>query len=242
MAARARWLTVAAVVAASTVTGARPVESTQPDVVIVGDSLTAGNLDLIRARLERGGLTSVRFEALSGRRIAVGVDISGYRPSGIEVVEALQAHNVSPDVWVIELGANDIGSIRNCGCADPVAFAGDLIDRMVAAVGPGERIAWVNLLDTSDLATSGHFNRALTQRAAVDPDMSLIDWYGLGLGRPELFLDHVHHTFAGVDVFAQMYLDEIGRLLVGGGAPPAGSPGPARRVSHDGFELGDVAR
>lgn len=228
--------------AASIGTGPQPVESTQPDVVIVGDSLTSGNLDLIRARLEHGGLMSVRYEALSGRRIAVGVNIGGYRPSGVEAVEALQAQGVAPKLWVIELGANDIGSIRNCDCEEPVAFAGDLIDRVVTAIGPGEEIAWVTLLDRSDLVTSGIFNRALTGRAAVDPDMVLIDWYPLGLGRPELFLDHVHHSLAGVDVFAEMYLDEIGRLLTHGAASTFGPLGPARRVEHDGFGTNDLAR
>lgn len=239
---RARWAVAALAVVAAAGVGPGSVDSAPADVVIVGDSLTAANLALIRARLDDGGLTSVRYAALSGRKIADPVYFLGRRSSGIEEVRVLQAAGVDPELWVVELGTNDLAAVRTCGCPDPSLAAGDLIDLMVAEIGPGEPIAWVTLLDTTDLVTSEHFNAALRRRAAVDPLFSLIHWYSRAWDRPELFVDHVHHNLAGVDVFAEMYLQSIVPILAGLGAPPtAGSP-PADRVRHDGFSRADIAR
>jgi hypothetical protein len=101
---------------------------------------------------------------------------------------------------------------RTAGCA-PVELAGALVDTIVAAIGPGEPIAWVTVLDRSNLEASGWFNRALRRRAAVDPLFILIDWYELGVDHPEWFKDHVHHNLDGVDSFAGLYLDSFRRLL-----------------------------
>ena len=216
-------------------------ESTQPDVVIVGDSLTAGNLNIIRARLEAGGLSSVRYEALSSRRIAHPVFSGFRRSSGVEAVRALKSEGVDPELWVVELGTNDLGFLPGCGCPDPTFFAGELIDQLVAEIGPGEPIAWVTVLNIADLPVSEQFNAALRRRAAVDPMFSIIDWYGTAWRRPELFNDHVHPNLAGVDAFAGMYLDGIGAVLDGLDRPPPSQP-PSARLRHDGFSTADVAR
>ena len=91
--------------------------------MIVGDSLTAANIDLIRARLDAGGLTSVRYAALSGRKIADPVYLLGRRSSGIEEVRSLRAAGVDPELWVVELGTNDLYAVRTCGCPDPSVAA-----------------------------------------------------------------------------------------------------------------------
>jgi hypothetical protein len=130
---------------------------------------------------------------------------------------------------------------RTAGCA-PVELAGALVDTIVAAIGPGEPIAWVTVLDRSNLEASGWFNRALRRRAAVDPLFILIDWYELGVDHPEWFKDHVHHNLDGVDSFAGLYLDSFRRLLDSPlDTPRTGRP-PAVRAEHDGFDRADVAR
>ncbi|MGI9643998.1 MAG: SGNH/GDSL hydrolase family protein [Ilumatobacteraceae bacterium] len=238
---RVRMAFGAALAASLICLGGDPAASTQPDVVIVGDSLTAGNLNLIRARLEAGGLSSVRYAALSGRRIADPVYLGFRRESGVEAVRDLRAQGVDPVLWVVELGTNDLGYLPRCGCPDPTEFAGELIDELVAEIGPGEPIAWVNVLNISNLELSEQFNVALRRRAAVDPLFSVIDWYGTGWTRPELFLDHVHHNLAGVDVFADLYLAGIGAVLDGLDRAAPSMP-PASRLDHDGFSRADVAR
>ncbi|MDG2233942.1 MAG: hypothetical protein P8L16_08955, partial [Ilumatobacter sp.] len=80
----------------------------QPDAVIVGDSLTGGNVDYIRPTLRNAGL-NVRVEGLSARRIAVSFNFLGRRDSGVARVRSLKAAGVSPALWVVQLGTNDLG-------------------------------------------------------------------------------------------------------------------------------------
>jgi len=84
--------------------------------VIVGDSVTGGNTSFIGPTLRNAGL-DVRLKALSARRIAVSFRFFGLlRDSGIARVRALQAAGVAPELWVIQLGTNDLG----CGPELPV--------------------------------------------------------------------------------------------------------------------------
>jgi hypothetical protein len=94
---------VAALLAAMTPLGANEwvvAAPRQPDVVIVGDSLTAGNKSYIGPTLCNAGL-DVRLEALSARRIALPFNFQGLRDSGVARVRALKAAGVSPSLWVI---------------------------------------------------------------------------------------------------------------------------------------------
>lgn len=217
-------------VVGSFTTGA-PVEGRpdQPDAVIVGDSLTGGNTSYIVPTLGQSGL-DVRVEGLSGRKIAVSFQSRGYRDSGIERIRSLRAAGVEPELWVIQLGTNDLESVSRCGCADRVAFAGDLIDRLLAELPANTPVAWVTLMDRSDYARTNAFNEALRRRAVVDPYMRLIDWAGLSLQRPDWFVDPVHQSFAGVQRFTQMYVDEIRALLADPPGPTPPRPGLQRAV------------
>lgn len=203
----------------------------QPDVVIVGDSLTGGNASYITPTLRNAGL-DVRVEGLSARRIGVSFEFLGYRDSGVARVRSLKASGVDPELWIIQLGTNDLGVIKNCGCADPVAFAGDIIDELLDEIGPGVPIAWVTVHNRSELDVSRWFNTAIGIRAARDPYVALIRWSELVAGRSELFLDHVHQNVAGVKIFTQMYINEITTLLANPLGPKPAGPGevPAVRL------------
>ena len=203
----------------------------QPDVVIVGDSLTGGNASYIRPTLRAAGLDA-RVEGLSARRIAVSLDYFGYRDSGIERIRSLRAAGVDPELWVVQLGTNDLGSVKNCRCPDPVAFAGALIDRLLAELPADTPIAWVTLMNRSDYVVTNTFNEALRRRAVVNPYLRLIDWATLSLQRPEWFLDPVHQNTQGVFFFTQMYIDEIRALLANppGPTPPLAGTQQAVRI------------
>ena len=112
----------------------------QPDAVIVGDSLTGGNVDYIRPTLRNAGL-NVRVEGLSARRIAVSFNFLGRRDSGVARVRSLKAAGVSPALWVIQLGTNDLGAIDDRGCPNPVAYADSIIDQLLAEIGSDVPIA-----------------------------------------------------------------------------------------------------
>ena len=227
--------TLGVVVAGFTIAGSLttgdPVEGRpgQPDAVIVGDSLTGGNTSYIVPTLRRAGL-DVRVEGLSGRKIAVSFQSRGYLDSGIERIRSLRAGGVDPDLWVIQLGTNDLASVSNCRCTDPVVFAGDLIDRLLAELPATTPIAWVTLMDRADYARTNAFNEALRRRAVINPYMRLIDWAALSLQRPDWFVDPVHPGFAGVQRFTQMYIDDVRALLADPPGPTPPLPGVQRAV------------
>jgi lysophospholipase L1-like esterase len=221
-------------VAAPLVAGIAPLDASrkataapgQADVVIVGDSLTGGNANFIGTTLRNAGL-NVRVEGLSARRIAVSFDFLGRRDSGVERVRSLKGAGVSPALWVIQLGTNDLGVINNCGCPDPVAFAGTIIDQLLDEIGSGIPIAWVTVANRSQWDASRWFNSAITIRAARDPHIALIRWNELSASRPDWFVDHVHQNSAGVRVFTQMYIDRISALLTNPLGPRPPGPGLA---------------
>ncbi len=201
----------------------------QPDVVIVGDSLTGGNSSYITPVLRSAGLDA-RVEGLSARRIAVSLNLLGYRDSGIERIRSLRAAGVEPELWVIQLGTNDLGAVKNCKCPDPIAFAGALIDRLLAELPADTPVAWVTLMNRADFAVTNTFNEALRRRAVVNPYMRLIDWAGLSLQRPEWFIDPVHQSVDGLVRFTQMYIDEIRSLLADPPGPTPSLPGIQQAV------------
>ena len=203
----------------------------QANVVIVGDSLTGGNANYIGTTLRNAGL-HVRVEGLSARRIAVSFNFLGRRDSGVERVRSLKEAGVSPALWVIQLGTNDLGVINNCGCPDPVAYAGTIIDQLLDEIGSGVPIAWVTVANRSQWDASLWFNKAIGVRAARDPHVALIRWNELSASRPDWFVDHVHQNYNGVKVFTQMYIDRISALLADplGPRPPGSGPIVATRL------------
>jgi lysophospholipase L1-like esterase len=217
------------IIAVAAINGPVEGQPAQPDVVIVGDSLTGGNASYIRPTLSAAGLDA-RVEGLSSRRIAVSFWYLGYRDSGIERIRSLRAAGVDPDLWVIQLGTNDLTFIANCGCPDRVAFAGSLIDRLLAELPPNRPVAWVTVMNRADFDITNTFNEALRRRAAVDPYVRLIDWAALSLMRPDWFIDAVHPNVTGLVRFTQLYVDEIRSLLAEPPGPPPTRPGVQRAV------------
>lgn len=215
-------LVAAALVFGTLVVDAAGADAPAADVVVVGDSLTADPQETIAAHLEQSGLTSVHIDALGARRISTSYEFQGWRNAGLDAIHAIHAQGIDPVLWVVELGTNDLPMISTCGCSHPEAMAGDLIDAVLAAIGNGEPVAWVTVLNRDDPIGTAAFNEALWRRAGVDPLLTLIDWHATAVGHPEWFADHVHQNDAGVLVFAEMYAVAIRRLL----AEPLTAPDP----------------
>jgi lysophospholipase L1-like esterase len=195
-------------------------QTPQPDAVIVGDSLTGGNATFIENSLRSNGLSGVRVEGLSGRRIAVSFQAGGYVDSGIARIRALQERGVRPKLWVIQLGTNDLFSVKRCGCDDPVAFAGALIDRLRREIDPTTPTAWVTVMNRADYGVTNTFNEALRRRAAADPYFRMIDWATLSMMQPSWFTDAVHQSMAGLRAFSDLYVRDISALLRDPPGPP----------------------
>jgi lysophospholipase L1-like esterase len=160
----------------------------------------------------------------------VSYNFDGYRDSGIERIRSLRAAGVEPDLWVIQLGTNDLGAVKNCRCDDQIVFAGDLIDRLLAELPADTPIAWVNLMNRADFDVTNAFNEALRRRAVAEPYFRRIDWARRSLPRPDWFVDPVHLTFEGVVQFTQMYVDDIGALLDSPPGPTPPRPGLQRAI------------
>lgn len=195
-------------------------QTPQPDAVIVGDSLTGGNATYIESSLRSNGLSNVRVEGLSSRKIAVSFQSGRYVDSGIARIRSLQDRGIRPKLWVIELGTNDLYSVKRCGCSDQVAFAGALIDRLRAQIGPATPTAWVTVMDRADYDVTNAFNEALRRRAAAVPYFRIIDWATLSMNQPGWFSDGVHQTMAGLRAFSDMYVRDISALLRDLPGPP----------------------
>ena len=128
-------------------------------------------------------------------------------------------------LWVIQLDTNDLGIIDECGCADPIAYAGSIVDQLLDEIGFDVSIAWVTVANRSEWDSLRWFNAAIAIRAARDPYIALIRWNELSASRPDWFVDRTHQNSTGVKVFAQMHIDQISALLADPFGPQAPGPG-----------------
>ena len=198
-------------------------------VVVLGDSITADNVDLIEAHLESAGHDDVHFAALGARRIDESYEFFGWRNSGLDEVAAIHAEGIDPDLWVVELGTNDLPSLAACRCDNPSLPAGALIDKVLAAIGDDEPVVWVTVHDRNDPESTDAFNRALRVRANRLDDLSLLDWHGVTEEAAPWFLDHVHPNRVGALMLARLYRSELDRRYVE--RAPVPSPiTPVRRL------------
>ncbi len=112
---------------------------------------------------------------------------------------------------MIALGSNDL----IFGGGDSTTAA-SLIDSMLASVTPGSSIWWVNLdyhrdpqLSFDFVGATSTFNATLEARAAVDVNLTVIDWYSLAESHPEWFFDPVHVDTTGSRARAQQVADAL---------------------------------
>ncbi len=195
----------------STATTEAPVaEAGRRDVIIVGDSIVAGNQNPIRQVLRQRG-HDVTIDAQSGRTLTRSFPFQGTTVrSGVSAVRSLVASGRRPALWIIELGTNDHFGVGNCGCPDPVVAAGARIDALLAELPPGANVAWVTVLDTDFPQSVVWFNTALTLR-----NLQQIPWHDTAQFRPDWFLDDVHPSFPGVFALIDLLEDGIEAYLDG---------------------------
>ena len=158
-----------------------------PEVFLVGDSISDGATGLaIDATFERQGWNHDRV-AISSQAV---VDMRAFITSGAQVRQ--------PDVMVIELGTNDMGSVElddeNSGSppdADAQQRAYDAaLDQLDAALHDMRDVpcvVWLDVADWSDLdfGPSGHYNlqtwaprynAQLRQRQAQYPNLHVVSY------------------------------------------------------------------
>jgi lysophospholipase L1-like esterase len=166
---------------------------------MVGDSITKASSKPLTSVLEQLGYTEIKIEAEVSRRIDVG---DGKREplSGVKTMDTMIAGGVTPDVWAIAMGTNDVGKYP-----DASAY-GSLIDEMMSRPDEKVPIVWVDVYNPNQLAGTKMFNLVLRDRAQARGNATVLSWFDLASNPKTKILrsDHVHPNEAGTLVFADL--------------------------------------
>jgi lysophospholipase L1-like esterase len=167
------------------------------NVAVVGDSLTLGIEDQLRAEAKQFGFTT-KMDAVQGR------DIDGS-------MSAIKRLAPGRDLVVLALGTND--ARKGLTTAD----ATSRIDEALNAVGEDVPVLWVNVYrgdSKSSSAAADVFDRALALEAFNHPNLTVVDWDSFIKDHVGLVgADHIHLTSAGYDVRAAWLADAIANRL-----------------------------
>jgi lysophospholipase L1-like esterase len=174
-------------------------EVTRTKFAMVGDSITKASSKILTEVLGNQGFTDITIEAEVSRRIAVG-DGRAEPLSGIKTLFTMMSDGVSPDVWGIAMGTNDVGKYKN---ADEYA---SLVDQMLAMPDAKVPILWVDVYNPNQLAGTKLFNEVLRERAAARANTTVLSWFDLASDPKEKILrtDHIHPNEKGTLVFADL--------------------------------------
>ncbi len=185
-------------------------------VALIGDSTTYSYFDGVPQSLVAEGWGPFQLEARSGRRTVFTLPGA---TSGLDAVRRIRAGGFDPPVWIVGLGTNDVNVVaRTPGGPDA------LIATMLAEIGPGRSVVWVNVYSHDDPATTAAFNAALDRAAALSPSFHVADWFTLANANPEWFYaDGIHTNLVGA-VARNAFVARAAKVA---GCPPQSSP-PAK--------------
>jgi hypothetical protein len=154
---------------------------------LIGESSTQGTFPWLPDDLGALGWGPLRLYAFPGVRIPP--DNPGF---AIPVVQRWRTEGFDPRVWIIGLGANDVGFSTT---SVPKATA--YIDAMLDAIGPGREVLWINITH-HEPDWQAAWNEALVEVAARRLNLHLFDWASLAAQHPEWMApDRVHSTATG---------------------------------------------
>lgn len=175
-------------------------------VVMVGDSITAGSDGELRFAFASAGVTDVTIDAHSGRRIKVGRDDTPPTP-GITATRSLIAAGADPDLWIIALGTNDVGSFSG------PPEAARLIDSLLGLLPPEAPVAWIDVYRPDSPEQTDMFNLVLRDRLGARRNGTVLSWFArVSEADADLLkVDKVHPNPDGRRVFAEVALTAIAR-------------------------------
>jgi lysophospholipase L1-like esterase len=176
-------------------------------VAMVGDSITEGSEAELRYTLTASGITELEIDGLTSRRIEIG-DGSNSPLSGIASLYKMLADGVSPDVWVVALGTNDVGQYADE--AEYRTLVRDVID-MLPADTP---LVWVDTYRVQYLDDTKLFNQILREEVGSRPNSVVASWYAVATSPDDVLQsDQVHPNERGRAAFAALVaagLDALG--------------------------------
>lgn len=159
-------------------------------LALIGDSLTHEAWSDLPGRFEEQQWGPFQLEARSARFTVTATETA---TSGLDAVRRLKGGGFDPRIWIIALGTNDAGLTYGVpGAAD------ELIDSMMAEIGPGHRVVWVNLYKRNSPAATDAFNAALEQATTRYPSLAIADWYSVVAANTQWLADDgVHMNIGG---------------------------------------------
>ena len=175
---------------------------------MVGDSITEGSADELRALLAGLGIDDVHIDGEASRRIEIGSGRNGHSLSGVRAVESFLEDGVDPSVWVIALGTNDVG-----GFGTPQEGE-ELIAKITALLPPPKPLVWVNVYRPSELRQTRVFNEVLEGHLSDRGNATVADWYTIATD-PDLDVlrsDDLHPNDEGQVAFAELVVQALQRL------------------------------
>jgi lysophospholipase L1-like esterase len=177
-------------------------------VVMVGDSITKASLPALGDMYTQVGITDQNIDAEVGRRIEVGNGKGSAPLSGIRTLYGLLAMKANPDVWVIELGTNDVGSY-----ATPDDY-GKLIDQVLAMLPKDDPLVWVNTYRQQYIDATKVFNLVLQDRLDARGHAAIADWYAVASAPDQTVLrsDHLHPNPNGQRALGLLVAQALQRL------------------------------
>ena len=175
-----------------------------PSAALVGDSISYLCRTALEAELAAAGFGRVDFDAIPGRRIAEG------DAPGLTVLDSAAAAGLDPDVWIVELGTNDLAKY-----AGAPAYA-ELISLVVQRIPAETPLVWVDTYSSFFLAESELFNETLRTSISPRAGSAVADWYAkcVEIGPTTLIPDGLHPVEAGFETFAKVAVAPIS-IVVG---------------------------
>ena len=176
-------------------------------VVMVGDSITEGSATVLNDTFAAAGFTDVVVDGDASRRIEVGTGAGGGPVSGLRTMLRLIAEGAAPDVWVIELGTNDIGAYTEAEYRDLITQVLDLLPATVPLV-------WVNTFRPDQPEHTVLFNGLLAETLAARGHSAIADWYTAAAAPDQAILrsDMLHPNETGQVALAMLVVDALSRL------------------------------
>jgi lysophospholipase L1-like esterase len=173
-------------------------------VAVIGDSLAYSVATELDAQLRDVGAEPV-FDVAPGRRIPTR-GLEGQISSGIEVARDLRARQ--PDVWVVQLGTNDVAYEP----LDQSRYAFWII-AVLEAIGPDAPVVWVNVHRADRPVEAAAFDAVLALLDSERPQLRVADWATVAVAEPVLAADGVHLAPEGGARFAGVIADAVAAAL-----------------------------
>ncbi len=171
---------------------------------MVGDSITEGSVEALTTALTGAGVEDLRIDGKHSRRIEVGNGKGDAPLSGVITTYGLLAEGLNPDVWVIELGTNDVGSYSGA------EEYGTLID-LILDMLPNRRLVWINTYRKQYLEDTVLFNTVLAQRLQERGNAAVADWFTVASAPDQTVLrsDDLHPNANGQNALGLLVLQAL---------------------------------